>query len=148
MRGIYNLRCKSGKGCYGRKGSVSVGSCWRHVKYGLVAGNYADGYMNKNKQSYPYTATASAKNAGKEFFEKPEVGFTNLLKNESFKNLTSVDAPIGAVLVYEGGTHGHVEVKTNSGEFISDYRSHDPIDVATSYLRNSRKLIGIYVKID
>lgn len=147
MREIYTRRCNA-RGCRGKKGNVPGGACWRYVKHGLMKGSYADEYMSKNDQSYPYTATASAKNAGKDFFNTKEVGFTNLLKTDKYSELTSADAPVGAVLVYSGGKHGHVEVKTGHGEYISDYRADKPTDQSSPYRAKTRKLVGIYVKID
>lgn len=147
MREIYRRNCNA-RGCRGSKGNVPGGACWRYVKHGLMKGSYADGYLEKHKQSYPYTPTASAKNAGKEFFETKEVGFTNLLKTDKYKNLSSADAPVGAVLVYSGGKHGHVEVKASQSEYISDYRAGKPTDKTSAYRAKTRKLVGIYVKVD
>ena len=143
----YTKKCNS-SGCRGKKGNVPGGSCWRYVKHGLMSGNYADGYMKKHKVSYPFTPSASAKNAGKEFFETKEVGFTNLLKTEKYKELKSADAPVGAVLVYSGGKHGHIEIKASESEYISDYRAGVPTDISSPYRARTRKLVGIYVKID
>ena len=55
--------------------------------------------------------------------------------------LTARDAPVGAVLVYNRGPSGHVEVKAGENEYLSDFKSATPIN---EYL--NRKLIGIYVK--
>lgn len=147
MKRIYTQKCSSAS-CHGNKGNEATGKCWRYVKHGVMAGDYADGYLEKNGQTYPYTASPSAKNAGKDFFERKEVGFTNLLKTEEYKNLTSKNAPVGAVLVYSGGSHGHIEVKASENEYISDFRSSGPIDSRNAYRRSSRMLIGIYVKVD
>jgi hypothetical protein len=46
-------------------------------------------------------------------------------------------APVGAVLVYSGGSAGHVEIRTDDG-FVSDYHSH----WACRY-----RLIGVYAKL-
>lgn len=147
MRSIYTRNCNA-RGCRGKKGNVPGGSCWRYVKHGLMKGGYADDYLEKEGMTYPYTATASAKNAGAEFFERKEVGFTNLLKTDKYKDLSSADAPVGAVLVYSGGKHGHVEVKASYDEYISDYRAGVPTDISSPYRAKTRKLVGIYVKID
>lgn len=138
----------SDKGCTGKKSNSSTGMCWRYVKYGLMAGGYADGYLKESKLSYPYTPTASAKFAGKDFFDKKSVGFTNVFNLKvAGKKLTAKNAPKGAILVYEGGPHGHIEVKTGENEHISDFRSKWPINSYSAYNRISRKLIGIYVKL-
>lgn len=147
MRRIYTQKCNNSS-CKGNKGNGSTGMCWRYVKHGLLGSDYADGYLKKNETSYPYTATPSAKNAGKDFFERKEVGFTNLLKTDGYKKLSAKDAPIGAVLVYKGGKHGHIEVKTSENEYISDFRSGNPIDARNAYRSSTRELIGVYVKID
>lgn len=147
MREIYGLYCTR-KRCEGEKGNVPSGSCWRHLKHGLMRAGYADGFLKHNEMNYPYTASASAKNAGKDFFEKPYVGFTNLLDTEEYKNVTSSTAPKGAILVYEGGEHGHIEVKAGQGEYISDFSNERPYNVGNPYRERTRKLIGVYVKVD
>ncbi|MFT6603815.1 MAG: hypothetical protein ACJARO_001328, partial [Bacteriovoracaceae bacterium] len=147
MREIYRKNCDA-TGCRGRKGNIPGGSCWRYVKHGLMKGGYADRYLKKHDETYPYTPTASAQNAGKDFFDTKEVGFTNLLKTEKYKNLKSSDAPVGAVLVYSGGDNGHVEVKASETEYISDYRAGVPTDISSPYRARTRKLVGIYVKVD
>ncbi|MCO4755839.1 MAG: hypothetical protein KC478_15265 [Bacteriovoracaceae bacterium] len=147
MRETFTKNC-SDKGCIGSKTNIPTGNCWRHVKHGVMAGGYARVYMEDLKVDYPYTRTASAKYAGRDFFDDPKVGFTNLLKTEKYKNMSSTDAPKGAVLVYEGGAHGHIEVKTADKEYISDFRESNPIDASNPYRRTTRKLIGVYVKID
>lgn len=75
-------------------------------------------------------------------------GFTNLMQNgqlpRGVDNLFKV--PPGAVLVYDGGEAGHVEIKTKNG-FVSDYYSSNPrTGSAGSTNARGRKLIGIYVK--
>lgn len=77
-------------------------------------------------------------------------GFENLLETEKGRGFTAANAPLGAVLVYDGGQKkcegnriscGHIEIKLNASEYCSDYCKAIPIN---QYL--NRKLIGVYVK--
>ena len=97
----------------------SIKKCWRYVKRALVAANVVD--------SYP--EGVSAKYAGRVLTQQH--GFTKLNNVR-----TPEDAPIGAVLVYGGKGHGHVEFRTEDG-YVSDFKSskHSP-----------RPLTGVYVK--
>ncbi len=111
--------------------------CYRAVKEALRDTGMVQGYM----------PGAAAKDAHQD----------GILLAQGFKNIfvdgmRSSGAPLGAVLVYDGGskrcrnqgrweTCGHIEVKLNSNEYCSDYCKSTPVDV---YL--NRKLIGIYVK--
>jgi hypothetical protein len=63
------------------------------------------------------------------------------VSNEIGRN--SYLAPVGAVLVYNGGPHGHVEVRKPNGEFCSDYCSVRPRDV---YSFGSRRLSQVFVR--
>lgn len=98
--------------------SRSIRRCWRYVKRALVAADAVDSYPNG----------VSAKYAG-----------SVLTRNYGFTKLDDVkrpeDAPVGAVLVYGGRGHGHVEFRTEHG-YASDFKSskHSP-----------RPLIGVYV---
>ena len=99
--------------------SHTIHRCWRYVKRALVAANVVDRYPNG----------VSAKYAGAE-----------LTRNFGFRKLSCVkrpeDAPVGAVLVYGGRGHGHVEFRTEGG-YVSDYKSPR---------HSNRPLIGVYVK--
>ena len=77
-------------------------------------------------------------------------GFENLLETEKGAGYTAGNAPLGSVLVYDGGRKkcerdsiscGHIEIKLNAAEYCSDYCKSIPIN---RYL--NRKLIGVYVK--
>lgn len=100
----------------------ATGWCYRYVKIAL----FESGMTSK------YIDGGSAIQAGKYLEEE---GFINLLKTSKKK---TPKAPIGSILVYKTkrNRHGHIEVKTNSNEFISDH------------VRNNTdgKLIGIYIK--
>ncbi len=114
----------------------STGWCYRYVKKALQASGLASKYLEG----------ASAKNAG------------GPLKAEGFKNLMDVpkgvnkikspyNAPMGAILVYSGGEHGHIEIKTKNG-FISDYESKMARTGSSqsAISGRNRTLIGVYVK--
>ena len=94
--------------------------CWRFVKEALVAA----GVVKSRPQ------TPLAKQAGQE-----------LVNNYGFKKLpvsNPYEAPVGAVLVYDGGrAAGHVEIRTQDG-FVSDFRSKTP---------SRRPLIGVFAKV-
>ena len=100
--------------------------CWRYVKLALVRS-----YLVSE-----YPRTSSAVYAGSD------------LKREGFKNIIAKgakphDAPYGAVLVYRGGKHGHVEVKGTGNWFYSDYIAiREPDD---DFFKR-RTLIGIWIK--
>lgn len=123
-----------------KKSSRSTGACFRYVKNALLAG----GLVNK------YLSEISAKKAGNEL--KSE-GFVNLLEDPQLKQKikSPYDAPRGAVLVYSGGPHGHIEIKTGpvgEGGFISDYfsesaRTGEPENQLSG---RGRTLIGVYIK--
>ncbi len=111
--------------------------CYRAVKEALRDSGMAKGYL----------PGVAAKDAHQDGILTRE-GFKNILVN----GMRSSSAPLGAVLVYDGGskrcrsqgvweTCGHIEVKLNWNEYCSDYCKSTPVDV---YL--NRKLIGIYVK--
>ncbi|MEY2480572.1 MAG: hypothetical protein QOI04_1499 [Verrucomicrobiota bacterium] len=87
-----------------RANAHSHARCWHYVKEALVAAGII--------KSYPKTADAA--DAGRELVR--DYGFTRLSIHDPYK------APIGAVLVYAHGSHGHVELRTKDG-FVSDYRS-------------------------
>jgi hypothetical protein len=93
--------------------------CWRYVKRALVKAHVVD--------SYP--AGRSAKYAGQELTQHH--GFTKLPNIKRPE-----DAPVGAILVYGGKGHGHVEFRTEDG-FVSDFISSRP---------SRRPLSGVYVK--
>ncbi|MFI2743826.1 hypothetical protein ACG2LH_13880 [Zhouia sp. PK063] len=117
--------------CYGKRSEGSRGRCWRYVKWGLMEGGYSDNYPG----------IRYARNAG---FELESLGFHNLLKEKDYRKMTSVEAPVGAILVYKGGRRrfGHIEVKASNDKYLSDFSSEKPIDRTDG----RHRLIGIYVK--
>jgi opacity protein-like surface antigen len=93
--------------------------CWRSVKEALMA----SGAVSQ------YPATSYACEAGNEL--QSRYGFVRLPIHDPYS------APVGSVLVYEGGGAGHVEFRTEHG-FASDYRSP---------WRCKFRLIGVYAKL-
>lgn len=95
--------------------------CWRYVKRALLAADAVD--------SYP--EGVSAKYAGAILTD--QYGFIHL------DDITDPeDAPVGAVLVYGGAGHGHIEIRTENG-YVSDF---------TTKNHSKRPLTGVYVKLD
>jgi len=92
--------------------------CWQYVKTALLAA----GAVAR------YPATNYAFQAGAELMSHH--GFVRLPIHDPYR------APVGAVLVYQGGGAGHVEFRTERG-FASDYHS----SWACRY-----RLIGVYAK--
>lgn len=120
---------------------VSKFLCHQAVKDALMA-------TGMTKTRLPYVPAKWAHQKGTLKSE----GFENLLETHPEKKFDSKSAPLGAVLVYEGGQNkcrsgskriscGHIEIKLNAAEYCSDYCKAIPID---KYL--NRKLIGVYVK--
>lgn len=112
-----------------------TGFCFRYVKYalqgsGLVHGSKGEYYENG------YLGESSAKNAGTPL---EQAGFENIMSDE----LTAENAPVGAVLVYSGGKHGHIEVKTGKSEYTSDYVTSVPRSTSST-----RTLTGVYILKD
>lgn len=84
----------------------------------------------------------AAANAGRHLVAS---GFKNIATNTPLSSLDRVHAPVGSIIVYEGGQYGHIEVKASANEYISDYNSAtDPF--FTTPPGQNRRIIGIYVK--
>ncbi len=117
--------------------SRSLGACAMYVSIALERqGCVSSGYR---------APKASAKLMGDNL---PAQGFTNIFRNgrlpEGMKSLH--DLPPGAVIVYDGGRHGHVEIKTQNG-YVSDYFSTSARTGSDGRIEGpSRKVIGIWVK--
>ncbi|MCB0349453.1 MAG: hypothetical protein KDD37_11505, partial [Bdellovibrionales bacterium] len=117
-----------------------TGYCYRYVKNALLGGNLSSTYLNG----------VPAKKAGAELRRE---GYTNLLQLDGWdkKILSPYDAPKGAILVYDGGQYGHIEIKSGDvgeGGFISDYYSESSRvgQVSNGLSGRGRTLIGVYVK--
>ena len=114
-------------------------NCFRYVKYALIAGGFSEDKIGGG----------SAQNAGSHL---KGLGFKNLLESTDEKKriASPFDAPKGAILVYSGDQHGHIEIKVGEpgqGGVVSDYYSSA---VRTGSNRNSysgknRTLIGVHV---
>lgn len=135
---------------YARRNKLpnSINKCYRYVKYALQNSG------NRNNGEEPLVDTyldgLRAKDAGADLVEQ---GFVNILNYPHIKSkiLSPANAPKGAILVYEGGKSGHIEIKGEDSRgqtvYISDYmsysaRTRDSLVISTPY----RKLIGVYIK--
>jgi hypothetical protein len=117
-------------------GNRSKGMCYRAVKDALTAA----GITRSNLPG------ESAKDAHKKGYLR-QAGMRDImanLKSRHGNDLQAVarNAPPGAVLVYDGGSHGHghIEIKAGQNQYCSDFCSTRPV---STYLR--RRLIGVYV---
>ncbi len=113
----------------------SLDLCYRYVKTALLKAGIASHYLSG----------VSAKNAGPSL---KHLGYVNTLK-KSKKPIDPRSAPRGAILVYSGGQHGHIEIKTGkkgAGGFVSDYSSDVPITEIPELGGPQKNLIGIYVR--
>jgi hypothetical protein len=97
----------------------STARCWQYVKDALLAAGVV-----RDRPSTNY-----AFEAGSELTSR--YGFVRLPIHDPYS------APVGSVLVYQGGDAGHVEFRTDHG-FASDY--HSP-------WRCRYRLIGVYAKL-
>ncbi len=144
---INNLRKNATKciwdSCAGRRGikrngpksaKRSVAYCARYVKSAMLG---SDCYV----RDYPKNRYAI--DSGN-FLKKS--GFVDITKIPELASITAENAPVGSIIVYEKvgrrrGRPGHIEVKTDDGEYISDFVNSEP-----TRLGGSRKPIAIYVK--
>jgi hypothetical protein len=117
-------------------GNRSKGLCYRAVKDALTAAGITRSNLPGN----------SAKDAHQRGYLR-QAGMRDIMANLRSRhgnNLQAIaqNAPPGAVLVYEGGSHGHghIEIKSGQNEYCSDFCSTRPVN---TYLR--RRLIGVYV---
>lgn len=104
------------------------GACYKYTKLALAKSGIVNHYLKGQ----------SAKNAGKEL---ERACFTNIIHLAP----TPEQAPVGAILLYKGGPHGHVEVRTPSG-FASDYFSHRP-RTGSGARGRERVLTAVYVRL-
>lgn len=123
---------------------VSLGRCYKYVKVALQGSGMVSRYL----------AGEHAKDAGPELERE---GFRNLLERADHGLEGPMDAPVGAVIVYDttdGSPHGHIEVraKDERGKQVvaSDYISLRPrtqtSGVNASFEGRGRKVSGIWVK--
>ncbi len=128
------MRRKNVHGRWMSGSSHGKGWCYRAVKDALVAAGmvkhrWAESPARKAHES------GTLKKLGYIDVKVPPYGYT------------SANAPIGAILVYNGGPKGagHIEIRTSRYEYCSDYCAATPLDLKTKYAPAPRKLIGIYV---
>ena len=113
-----------------KRKQASVGRCLMYAKLALISGGFFSQYPSE----------FHAKDFGSHL---TGAGFTNLMDTPGYKDITPETSPVGAVIVYEGGPSGHIEMKMPDGGYGSDHWNDVPIK---DYL--NRTPIGIYVKID
>jgi hypothetical protein len=129
---------------YTKPGTVSLSRCYKYVKIALQASGMVDRYL----------AGEHAKDAGPELERE---GFTNLLARSDHGIEGPMDAPLGAVIVYDttdGSPHGHIEIRVvderGKQVVVSDYISDNPRTQRRggdkSLEGRERKVSGIWVK--
>lgn len=140
LKEIVDPREKMIKYAIEHKSTYSRNESFRSVKLALQSAGLVKKYLEPK----------SAEKAG---WALRQEGFKNLLMDSKIKDSikSPYDAPRGAVLVYSGGLHGSIEIKTGQkgqGGFVSDH-SNDVARTGTNkqsmYGRN-RTLIGVYIK--
>ena len=116
-------------------GNRSKGSCFSAVKDWLVDMHLAKAHDHTLDNAYDAHKTGYLK----------KLGLTNILPDMKAKmggSLQSLakNAPAGAVLVYDQGRAGHIEVKAGENLFCSDFCSSHPVNTTLA-----RRLIAVYV---
>ncbi|MBS1962918.1 MAG: hypothetical protein JST04_11925 [Bdellovibrionales bacterium] len=137
--------------CRVRKGRTICGNHSKYLCYAAVKDTILD--MKWVKARWSQEAASDAHDRG----TLTGLGFKNVMgeRTSGGAPFNSSNAPLGAVLVYRGGSGrncpgsaqgnsycGHIEIKLNKSEYCSDFCSPLPID--KSGLK--RTLVGIYVK--
>jgi hypothetical protein len=123
------------------------GLCYRGVKFCLKnAGLYDKDYLNEYVGS-TFTGGDGTQCTSYRQMESAKCAHAPLV-NIGMKKLnvqSAKDAPVGSVLVYGGGPHGHIEVvgldANGQKKYYSDFMTSRPI----SDYNSDRKLIGVYV---
>lgn len=121
--------------------------CFRYVKEALCQGTgrrcpssfQDDGLVDG------YLGGRLARQAGPELQQQ---GFVDLLQSCYGEYLQDPrNAPVGAILVYEGGSRnqGHIEIRTPDG-FVSDYFDERPITETRPRNGRGHRLIGVYFR--
>lgn len=123
---------------------VSLGRCYKYVKIALQASGMVNCYL----------AGEHAKDAGPELAKQ---GYINLLNNENHGIEGPMDAPLGAVIVYEptdDSRDGHIEVRiiNDKGDpaVASDFLSERPRTQVPGGPKTlsgrGRKVVGVWIK--
>lgn len=123
------------------------GMCYRGVKFCLKnAGLYDKKYLNEYVGS-PFINGDGTKCSSYRQMESAKCAHAPLM-NIGMKKLdikSAKLAPVGSILVYGGGPHGHIEIvgedANGQKKYYSDFMSSRPISDYSS----ERKLIGVYV---
>lgn len=128
-------RRKGNGGRWIRDPARGKGWCYRAVKDALAAAGLVTKWWQESPARLAHQSGALTAR-----------GFTDIMANPG--GFTSVNAPIGSILVYAGGPKGagHIEIRTHRYEYCSDYCAALPLDVKTARKSTRRKLIGVYVK--
>jgi len=141
--------CKGTRHKNSKPSSKSVAFCARYVKFALFP--YGEENAFGEWADYPWSTDAVESGAWLK-----EMGFTNLMARPEMSQLTPENAPKGAIIVYEDvstrryynvdgqkrGGPGHIEIKGESDEYMSDFINDEPTRIG-----GLRKPIGIYIKI-
>ena len=121
----------------------SNGQCLAKVRDALHVGG-----LTPDRIMYPYGSRENwAVNFGPQLAAR---GFRNLMSDPQSAGLirSPEDAPVGAVLVYEGTNQrnhkGHTEIRTSDG-YVSDYFSRRAVSEGAGGRPNGYRLIGVWV---
>ncbi len=113
----------------GVTGNKSKGMCREAVRELLVS----MGHLNKDDRPPPSKPKSVA-----------AFDMAPWLKTKGYEDVTtsytSTNAPVGSVIVYEGGPNGHIEVKVGDSMWCSDYCKEFPRDRSPD-----RRVKGIYI---
>lgn len=108
-----------------------TGYCYRYVKYAI------EDYYGIEKAKITGGSAIDAMQT------LPKLGWVNMI--DQYK--TQFDAPADSILVYSGGRHGHIEIASGDGLFVSDFlHSFDMVN-GKSGKRIGRKLVGVFLRI-
>ena len=117
----------------------SLSYCARYVGAALVESGLAERYPERHAINYhePFYDHGAV---------LPNLGFENIIADLSVENREFADPsqiPIGAIIVYEGGSYGHIEVKTDTG-YISDFVAEQPLS-QSNHTERIRTPVGVYL---
>ncbi len=106
-----------------------VPRCYRAVKLALLNAGLIDHYPAGKKADDAIEGLKNLK----------DLGFINLMKADPKVFRKIADAPHGAILVYRGGKHGHIEIYDRANKRgVSDF--------LRKKILKRRRLVGIFVK--
>lgn len=99
-----------------------TGYCFRYVKYAI------EDYYGIDKAKITGGSAIDA------MLCLPKLGWVNMIDQYQ----TQLDAPSDSILVYSGGKHGHIEIASGDGVFISDFLARGN--------HKGRKLVGVFIR--